>query len=43
MFAPEINAFQTGKNLRIRACNAEQNQTFDDILNIKCYFGVLSK
>jgi len=38
-----ITAFQTAKNSRISACNVEQNQAFDDILNIKCYFGVLSK
>jgi len=43
MFTPKITAFQTAKNSRIRPCNAEQDQAFDDILNIKCYFGVLSK
>jgi len=41
MFTPEITAFQTAKNSRIRACNAEQDQVLNDILNIKCYFGVL--
>jgi len=43
MFTPKITAFQTAKNSRKRACHAEQNHAFDDILNIKCYFGVLSK
>jgi len=43
MFTPEITAFQTAKNSRIKACNAEQDQVLDDILYIKCYFGVLSK
>ena len=38
MFTLEITAFQTAKNSRIRACNAEQDQVFDDMLNIKCYF-----
>jgi len=43
MFTPKITAFQTAKNSRTRAYNAEQDQVLDDILNIKCYFEVLSK
>ena len=43
MFAPEITALQTAKNSRIRACNVEQDQVLDDMLNIKRYFGVLPK
>jgi len=43
MFTPEITAFQTAKNSRIKACNAEHDQVLDDILNIKRYFEVLSK
>jgi len=43
MFTPEITAFKTAKNSRIRPCNAEQDQVLDDILNIKRYFEVLSK
>jgi len=43
MSIPVITAFQTAKNSRIKACNAEQDQTPDEISIFQCYFSILSK